>query len=61
MPPESVITQDPIFVPLTAWMLHEFAEVTSTNSLAAHLPPWTAVRAGVQTRAAGARTAVDLR
>jgi BirA family biotin operon repressor/biotin-[acetyl-CoA-carboxylase] ligase len=53
MPPESVITLEPDLRAVDGWMLHEFAEVTSTNSLAAHLPPWTAVRAGVQTAGRG--------
>jgi len=38
---------------IDGWTLHEFAEVTSTNLLAAHLPPWSAVRAVVQTAGRG--------
>jgi BirA family biotin operon repressor/biotin-[acetyl-CoA-carboxylase] ligase len=38
---------------IDGWTLHEFAEVTSTNSLAAHLPPWSAVSATVQTAGRG--------
>ncbi|MDD2763695.1 MAG: biotin--[acetyl-CoA-carboxylase] ligase [Opitutaceae bacterium] len=38
---------------IDGWTLHEFAEVTSTNSLAAHLPPWSAVCARVQTEGRG--------
>ena len=38
---------------IDGWTLHEFAEVTSTNALAAHLPPWSAVSAGVQTAGRG--------
>jgi BirA family biotin operon repressor/biotin-[acetyl-CoA-carboxylase] ligase len=38
---------------IDGWTLHEFAEVTSTNSLAAHLPPWSVVSAGVQTAGRG--------
>lgn len=38
---------------IDGWTLHEFAEVTSTNALAAHLPPWSAVSAGVQTAGCG--------
>lgn len=53
MSPRSAITQDPDLRAIDGWTLHEFAEVTSTNSLAAHLPPWTAVRAGVQTAGRG--------
>jgi BirA family biotin operon repressor/biotin-[acetyl-CoA-carboxylase] ligase len=50
---------DPAILPeidvraIDGWTLHEFAEVTSTNSLAAHLPPWSAVSAGVQTAGRG--------
>jgi len=50
---------DPTLIPeldvraIDGWTLHEFAEVTSTNSLAAHLPAWSAVRAGVQTAGRG--------
>ena len=38
---------------IDGWTLHEFAEVTSTNSLAAHLPPWSAVSAGAQSAGRG--------
>ena len=38
---------------IDGWTLHEFAEVTSTNALAAHLPPWSAVTAGAQTAGRG--------
>jgi len=38
---------------IDGWTLHEFAEVTSTSSLAAHLPPWSAVAATVQTAGRG--------
>ena len=38
---------------IDGWTLHEFAEVTSTSSLAAHLPPWSAVSARVQTEGRG--------
>jgi BirA family biotin operon repressor/biotin-[acetyl-CoA-carboxylase] ligase len=53
MPSDSAITQEPDIRAVDGWTLHEFAEVTSTNSLAAHLPPWTAVRAAVQTSGRG--------
>jgi len=35
------------------WTVHEFPEVSSTNELAAPLPPWTAVGALVQTAGRG--------
>ena len=35
------------------WTLHEYQVVTSTNLLAAALPPWTAVRADTQTAGRG--------
>jgi hypothetical protein len=35
------------------WHLHEFAEVTSTNLIAAKLPAWHAVRADTQTAGRG--------
>ena len=38
---------------IDGWTLHEFAEVTSTSSLAAHLPAWSAVSATVQTAGRG--------
>jgi len=38
---------------IDGWTLHEFAEVSSTSSIAAHLPPWSAVSAGVQTAGRG--------
>ncbi len=38
---------------IDGWTLHEFAEVTSTNLLAAHLPPWSAVSAVVQSAGRG--------
>jgi BirA family biotin operon repressor/biotin-[acetyl-CoA-carboxylase] ligase len=38
---------------IDGWTVHEFAEVTSTNALAAHLPPWSAVRADEQTAGRG--------
>ncbi len=38
---------------IDGWTLHEFAEVTSTNLLAAHLPPWSAVSAAVQSSGRG--------
>jgi BirA family biotin operon repressor/biotin-[acetyl-CoA-carboxylase] ligase len=38
---------------IDGWTLHEFAEVTSTSSLAAHLPPWSVVSATVQTAGRG--------
>ncbi len=53
MPPDSAMSQEPDIHAVDGWTLHEFAEVTSTNSLAAHLPPWTAVRAVVQTAGRG--------
>lgn len=53
MSPASAKTQDSDIRAVDGWMIHEFAEVTSTNSLAAHLPPWTAVRALVQTAGRG--------
>lgn len=53
MPVETPIAQEPDIRVIDGWALHEFAEVTSTNSLAAHLPPWTAVRATVQTAGRG--------
>lgn len=36
-----------------AWVLHEHAEVTSTNLIAANLPAWHAVRADTQTAGRG--------
>ena len=53
MSPEAAIIQDPDLRAVDGWTLHEFAEVTSTNSLAAHLPPWTAVRATMQSAGRG--------
>ena len=53
MPNEPDIAQDPDIRVIDGWTLHEFSEVTSTNSLAGHLPPWTAVRATVQTAGRG--------
>jgi BirA family biotin operon repressor/biotin-[acetyl-CoA-carboxylase] ligase len=50
---DSAIAQEADIRVIDGWTLHEFAEVTSTNSLAAHLPPWTAVRATVQTAGRG--------
>jgi BirA family biotin operon repressor/biotin-[acetyl-CoA-carboxylase] ligase len=38
---------------IDGWTLHEFTEVTSTSSIAAHLPLWSAVSAGVQTAGRG--------
>jgi BirA family biotin operon repressor/biotin-[acetyl-CoA-carboxylase] ligase len=37
----------------SAWQLHEYAEVTSTNLIAATLPTWHAVRADTQTAGRG--------
>ncbi len=37
----------------SVWQLHEFAEVTSTNLIAAKLPAWHAVRADTQTAGRG--------
>jgi BirA family biotin operon repressor/biotin-[acetyl-CoA-carboxylase] ligase len=53
MSPCSAAIQESEIRAVDGWMFHEFAEVTSTNSLAAHLPPWTAVRALVQTAGRG--------
>ncbi len=53
MSPDSITTQEADLRVADGWTLHEFAEVTSTNLLAAHLPPWTAVRAVVQTAGRG--------
>lgn len=53
MSPDSSTTQEPDLRALDGWTLHEFPEVTSTNALAAHLPPWSAVRALVQTAGRG--------
>ena len=53
MSPDPAIPQEPDLRAIDGWTIHEFAEVTSTNSLAAHLPPWTAVRAVVQTAGRG--------
>jgi BirA family biotin operon repressor/biotin-[acetyl-CoA-carboxylase] ligase len=53
MSPDSATTQEPDLRALDGWTLHEFPEVTSTNSLAAHLPPWSAVRALVHTAGRG--------
>jgi BirA family transcriptional regulator, biotin operon repressor / biotin---[acetyl-CoA-carboxylase] ligase len=53
MPTDSAIVQGPDIRAIDGWTVHEFAEVTSTNSLAAHLPAWTAVRATVQTAGRG--------
>jgi len=38
---------------IDGWTRHEFAEVTSTSLLAAHLPPWSAVSAAVQSAGRG--------
>ncbi len=38
---------------IDGWTVHEFAEVTSTSLLAAHLPAWSAVRADVQSAGRG--------
>ncbi len=53
MPAEPATSREPDIRSIDGWTLHEFAEVTSTNSLAAHFPPWTAVRAVVQTAGRG--------
>jgi BirA family biotin operon repressor/biotin-[acetyl-CoA-carboxylase] ligase len=53
MPTDPAIAEEPDIRAIDGWTLREFAEVTSTNSLAAHLPPWTAVRATVQTAGRG--------
>jgi BirA family biotin operon repressor/biotin-[acetyl-CoA-carboxylase] ligase len=53
MSPYSAMPQEADIRAVDGWTLHEFAEVTSTNLLAAHLPPWTAVRATVQTAGRG--------
>jgi BirA family biotin operon repressor/biotin-[acetyl-CoA-carboxylase] ligase len=53
MPIDPAIAQEPDIRVIDGWTLHEFAEVTSTNSLGANLPPWTAVRATVQTAGTG--------
>jgi len=50
---ELPIAQEPDVRIIDGWTLHEFAEATSTSSLAANLPPWTAVRADVQTAGRG--------
>lgn len=39
--------------PLPTWRLTEFAEVTSTNTVASALPVWSAVRADIQTAGRG--------
>jgi BirA family biotin operon repressor/biotin-[acetyl-CoA-carboxylase] ligase len=53
MSPDSALPDEADIRAVDGWTLHEFAEVTSTNSLAAHLPPWTAIRAMVQTAGRG--------
>jgi BirA family biotin operon repressor/biotin-[acetyl-CoA-carboxylase] ligase len=53
MLPAPAILPEPDVRAIDGWMLHEFAEVTSTSSIAAHLPPWSAVSAGVQTAGRG--------
>jgi BirA family biotin operon repressor/biotin-[acetyl-CoA-carboxylase] ligase len=53
MSPDFAMPQEADIRAVDGWTLHEFAEVTSTNLLAAHLPPWTAVRAAVQTAGRG--------
>ena len=53
MPTDPAIAEEPDIRAIDGWTLREFAEVTSTNSLAAHLPPWTAVSATVQTAGRG--------
>lgn len=35
------------------WTIHEYTEVSSTNLVAANLPPWTAVRADTQSAGRG--------
>ena len=53
------MTNDPVTIPeidvraIDGWTVHEFAEVTSTSLLAAHLPAWSAVRAAVQSAGRG--------
>jgi len=43
----------PVLATLEGWSLQEYRVVTSTNVIAAALPPWTAVRAEVQTNGRG--------
>src|SRR5260370_22011770 len=43
----------PILSSFEGWTLHEYPAVTSTNFIAANLPPWTAVRADIQTNGRG--------
>jgi len=53
MSPDSAMPDEADLRAVDGWTLHEFAEVTSTNSLAAHLPPWTAVRLLFRPRVGG--------
>lgn len=43
----------PLITRREGWTLHEYPVVTSTNLIAASLPPWTAVRADLQTAGRG--------
>ena len=43
----------PVLSTLEDWSLQEYRVVTSTNVIAAALPPWTAVRAEIQTNGRG--------
>jgi len=42
-----------LFIQSEGWTLHTASEIGSTNSASAHLPPWHAVRARVQTDGRG--------
>jgi BirA family transcriptional regulator, biotin operon repressor / biotin---[acetyl-CoA-carboxylase] ligase len=53
MPPTPEVVHETDVRAIDGWTLHEFAEVTSTNSLAAHLPAWSAVTATIQTSGRG--------
>jgi len=53
MPPAPDVVHETDIRAIDGWTLHEFAEVTSTNALAAHLPAWSAVTATVQTAGRG--------
>ncbi len=53
MPPLADIFPEIDVRAIDGWTVHEFAEVTSTNLLAAHLPPWSVVRSAVQSAGRG--------
>jgi BirA family biotin operon repressor/biotin-[acetyl-CoA-carboxylase] ligase len=45
--------EPPVVSVFEGWTIYEYSVVTSTNLVAANLPPWTAVRAGAQTNGRG--------